>query len=325
MWRAWVAVAAALFSAGCGSVGQPLPPALHVPQRVLDLSAVQQGDKVVVRFTVPSRTTENLMIQKPVTADLGIGPAATPFVLGVWEAGAKRFDDIPTGESSTKYAVPAAAWIGKDIAIAVRILSDKDRTAGWSNPVILSVVPPLAPPAGLRVEEVSEGVRLTWQGDAPSYRIFRRVNGEENAAALGESDRPTYTDTTIEYQKTYRYSVEAFRAAGDVRASSDPTPEVDVTPIDKWPPPVPTGLAAIPSPGRVELAWDRSTAPDLAGYNIYRAEGDGPLTKIAETREGPSYSDRTVAAGKTYRYAVSAFDQIPNESEKSPPVSVQAH
>ena len=325
MWRAWVPVAAALFSAGCGSVGQPLPPALHVPQRVLDLSAIQEGDKILVRFTVPSRTTENLRIEKPVTADLGIGPAGTPFIFGVWEASAKRFTEIPTEEPSIKYAVPAASWIGKDVAIAVRILSDKDRTAGWSNPVTLSVIPPLAPPASLHQEEVSEGVRLTWQGDAASYRIFRRVNGDEKASPFAETDHPTYTDTTIEYQKTYRYSVEAFRVAGDVRASSDPTPEVEVTPIDKWPPPVPSGLAVIPSPGRAELAWDRSTAPDLAGYNVYRAEGDGPLTKIAETREGPSYSDRTVAAGKTYRYAVSAFDQIPNESEKSPPVSVLAH
>jgi fibronectin type 3 domain-containing protein len=99
---------------------------------------------------------------------------------------------------------------------------------------------------------------------------------------------------------------------------------VNVTPIDKWPPPVPTGLAAIASPGRVELAWDRNTAPDLAGYVIYRAEGDGTLTKIGETREGPSYSDRAVVVGKTYRYAVSAFDQIHNESEKSPTVSIYA-
>jgi fibronectin type 3 domain-containing protein len=325
MWRAWVAVAGALFSAGCGSIGQPLPPALRLPQRVLDLSASQQGDKILVRFTVPARTTENLIIQKPVTADLGIGPAGTPSDLSTWDASAKHFTDIPTEKPEVRYAVPAGVWIGKDIVIAVRILSDKDRTAGWSNQVTLSVVAPLAPPTSLIQQEVSEGIRLTWQGDAPMYRVFRRVDAGENATALAETDRPTYLDTTIEYQKTYHYSVEAFRATGDVHASSEPTPAVNVTPIDKWPPPVPTGLAAIASPGRVELAWDRSTAPDLAGYSIYRADGDGSLTKIGETREGPSYSDRTVSAGKTYRYAVSAFDQIPNESEKSPPVSIQAH
>ena len=179
MWRAWVAVAAALFSAGCGSIGQPLPPALHVPQRVLDLSATQQGDKILVRFTVPARTTENLIIQKPVTADLGIGPVGTPFVLAVWDASAKHFTDIPTEKPEVRYAVPAGVWIGKDVVIAVRILSDKDRTAGWSNQVTLSVVAPLAPPTGLIQQEVSEGIRLTWQGDAPMYRVFRRVDADE--------------------------------------------------------------------------------------------------------------------------------------------------
>jgi len=322
MWRAWFAVAAALLSAGCGSIGQPLPPALHTPQRVLDLSAAEHGDKILVQFTLPTRTTENLLIQKPVTAELGIGPASTPFDL--WEANAKRFTDIPTAKPAVKYEVPAAAWIGKDVVIAVRILSDKDRTAGWSNQVTLSVITPLAPPAGLDPQAVPEGIRLTWQGAAPMYRIFRRVDGDENAATLAETDRRTYTDTTIEYLKTYHYSVEAFRAAGDVRASSERTPEAGITPKDVWPPPVPTGLAAIASPGRVELAWDPSVAPDLAGYNIYRVEGQGPLMKIGEMREGPSYSDHGVVPGKTYRYAVSAFDQIPNESERSAPVSIQA-
>lgn len=323
MWRAWIAVAA-LVSAGCGSIGQPLPPALHVPQRVPDLSATEHGDKILVQFTLPSRTTESLIIQKPVTADLGIGLASNPFDLATWEASAKRFTDIPTEKPSVKYEVPAAEWIGKDVVIAVRILNEKDRAAGWSNQVTLSVVPPLAPPAGFGQAEVSEGVRLIWQGDAPMFRIFRRVDGDENAVPVGETDRRTYTDPSIEYLKTYHYSVEAFRDAGDVRASSERTPEVDVTPKDTWPPPVPTGLAAIASPERVELAWDRSTAPDLAGYSIYRAEGEGPFTKIGEAREGPSYSDHALVPGKTYRYAVSAFDQIPNESEKSAPVSVRA-
>ena len=324
MRRAWVAVAAALFSAGCGSIGQPLPPALHIPQRVPDLSALEHGNKILVQFTLPSRTTENLLIQKPVTAELGIGPATTPFDLPAWEASATRFTDMPTDEPTVKYEVPAALWVGKDVVIAVKILSDKDRTAGWSNQVVLSVVPPLAPPAGLHQQAVAEGVRLTWQGDSPMYRVFRRADDDENSVTLAETDQRTYTDTTIEYLKTYHYSVEGFRAAGDVRASSDRTPEVEITPKDIWPPPVPTGLAAIASPGRIELAWDRSAAPDLAGYTIYRAEGDGPFTRIGETREGPSYSDHTVMAGKTYRYAVSAFDQIPNESEKSAPVSIQA-
>jgi len=324
MSRAGVIAAATLLIVGCGSIGTPLPPALHIPQRVVDLSAAQQGDKIVVQFTLPIRTTENLIIQKPITADLGIGPAASPFIPTIWAAGAKHFTDLPTDKPSVKYAAPGSPWIGQEVVIAVQILGDKDRSAGWSNPVTLSVVPPLPPPAGLEALPVSEGIRLVWKGDAPTYRILRRGVGDEEPAALGETDRRTYTDTTIEYNKTYRYSVEAFRTSADVRASSERTPEIEITPKDIWPPPVPSGLAAIAAPGRVELAWDRNPAPDIAGYSIYRAEDDGPFTKIGEARQGPTYSDRTVTAGKTFRYSVSAFDQIPNESEKSAPVSVLA-
>lgn len=324
MRRPWVVVAAALFSAGCGSVGSVLPPALHIPRLVTDLSAVERGDKIVVQFTVPTRTNENLVIRKPISADVSVGVTVVPWDLESWAQSAKRFTAIPLDAPVMQYGVPAAEWIGKDVVIAIQVFSDRGRTAGWSNMVALSVVPPLAPPGGLAAKDVAEGVRLTWQGAAPNYRIYRRVDGDSNAATLTDTDRPGYTDTTTEYGKTYHFSVEGFRSAGNVHVASHRTPEVEITPVDTWPPPVPAGLAAVASPGRVELVWDRSIAPDLAGYRIYRAEGDGPFTKLAETREGPSYSDATVVAGKTYRYAVSAFDQIPNESEKSAPVSVQA-
>ncbi len=272
---------------------------------------------------MPTRTLENLLIEKPVTADLRVGPTSTPFRAETWAASARSFTDLPTDQPAVRYGAPAAEWVGKSVVIAVQLLSDRGHTAGWSNMVVLSVVPPLSPPQDLEVKGVAEGVRLTWQGDAPMYRVYRRLADAKNAVALGETDHLAYTDTTSEYEKTYHYSVEGFRTAGDVHALSERTAEVEITPIDIWPPPVPTSLAAVASPGRVELVWDRSVAPDLAGYRIYRAEGEGPLAKIGETREGPSYSDLTVAPGKTYRYAVSAFDQTAHESEKSAPVSIQ--
>ncbi len=321
---AWVAVSAVVILTGCGSVGNTMPPALHIPQRVIDFSAAEQGDKILVQFTLPTRTTENMLIQKEVTAELGIGPASAPLNLDAWALSAQRFTDIPTDAPIVKYAVPAAPWVGKDVVVAVRMQNERGRAAGWSNPIVLSVVPPLAQPVGLKPEDVAEGVRLTWLGGGPTYRVYRRVDDDANTIAVGESDQPAFTDKTTEYQKTYHYSVEAFRSGGDVHAVSERTAEVEIAPKDTWPPPVPAGLAAIASPGRVELAWERSGAPDLAGYNVYRAEGEGSFQKIGETREGPSYSDTTAAAGKTYRYAVSAFDQIPNESDKSAPVSVVA-
>jgi hypothetical protein len=320
----WVVLTLALMSAGCASIRSPLPPALHIPERVTGLSAVEQGSSIVVQFTLPSETTEKLPIRKPVSVELRVGVAAVPFQVEAWEASAKPYSDIPTDKPVVKYALPAAQWIGKDVLIGVEVVGSNGRTAGWATVVPLSVAPPLSAPQDFAPRDVAEGVRLTWRGSAPHYRVYRRAADAKDAAALGETDRLLYTDTTSEYGKTYYYSVEAFLTRCDLRQVSDRASEVNITPHDTWPPPVPAALAAVVSSGAISLVWDRSVAPDLAGYRIYRAEADGPFTRLAETREGPSYSDHSVSPGKAYRYAISAFDQLNNESEKSTPVPVTA-
>jgi hypothetical protein len=290
---------------------------------VTDLSAIQQGDHILIEFTLPSRTTENLPIRRAMEAELRIGVAAAPFQLESWVAKAKVFNDIPVETAHVRFPVATAEWTGSDVTIAVRVMNRGGRTAGWSNFVVLTVVPSILRPSDLSAKGVAEGVLLSWSGAASGYRIYRRVGEDSNGAAIAESDRTEFTDTRAEYGKTYHYSVEGFRAGGNVHALSARTPEVDITPVDTWPPPVPGGLAAVVSAGGIALVWDQSISSDLAGYRIYRAEGDGAFTKLAETREAPAYSDRSAAPGKSYRYAVSAFDQIGNESEKSAPVSVQ--
>ncbi|NOQ54200.1 MAG: hypothetical protein GQ558_06310, partial [Thermoplasmata archaeon] len=65
--------------------------------------------------------------------------------------------------------------------------------------------------------------------------------------------------------------------------------------------------------GKVFLEWSPSTAPDVAGYRIFRKEGqDGTWVEVATL--GPtvtSYEDK-VEPGKEYRYRVEAFDTDDN-------------
>jgi hypothetical protein len=320
----WIAVLSTLLSFGCGYVGEPMPPALQIPQRVTDLSAIQQGGQIVVHFARPVRTTDNLDIRRLVHIDLNLGLTSHPFEPDSWEASGKLFSDIPSDEATVKYAVPAAEWTGKDVVIGVRVFSANGRTAGWSNLVRLSVVPPLAAPTNLQAADVREGVRLTWQGQAPHFRVYRRAAEESKAIVIGETVKPEYIDTKTEYGIPYHYSVEGFLTGGDIHAVSESTAELRITTKDTYAPPVPAGLAAVPSIASVELVWERSIASDLAGYRIYRATGGGPLEKIADTLEQPSYSDRAVESGKTYRYALAAFDKLGNESEKSTAIAVTA-
>src|SRR2546421_3950815 len=81
------------FLAGCGSVGEPLYPALNIPMPVIDLSAVERGDKIDINFTIPPKTTEGLVLKEMGSVELRIGPnAGNDFRADTWSVSAKRLD-----------------------------------------------------------------------------------------------------------------------------------------------------------------------------------------------------------------------------------------
>jgi len=310
---------------GCGYIGEPLPPALNIPVGVRDLSAIERGPEILVRFTLPAQTTDGLPIKEFGEIELRVGPAQqAPFSLANWITGAKVISGVPADQSAVEYAFPAAEWIGRDVVIGVRVAGAKGRASDWSNLVTLTVGQPLEQPTALAAAPVPQGVRLTWNGSAPRYRVYRRVEGQEEASQIAETERSEHLDAHTEYGKTYRYSVQGIRISGDVRAESQRSFEIEVTPKDTFAPASPAGLTVVTSTGSIELAWDRNTEADLAGYRVYRAEGSASFQHLADTQQAPSYSDRKIEPGKKYRYAVSAFDKNANESAKSAPVEATA-
>ncbi len=72
--------------------------------------------------------------------------------------------------------------------------------------------------------------------------------------------------------------------------------------------------------GSVTLQWQANAEPDLAGYNLYRStQSGGPYTILNSSPiPGTSFSDTQTANGATYYYAISAVDQVGNESGHSP-------
>jgi dimethylglycine catabolism A len=80
------------------------------------------------------------------------------------------------------------------------------------------------------------------------------------------------------------------------------------------------GLAAELRADQVRLAW-RVPQGEVAGYDIYRAEDDGPVT-IIEAVKSPRYVDRAVLGGLRYTYYIRAFDPTGRHSRPSASVSV---
>jgi hypothetical protein len=122
-------------------------------------------------------------------------------------------------------------------------------------------------------------------------------------------------------QRVARVTVEGktLELAGELSAP------VRVEARDIFPPAVPTGLAAVATTGEngagnaIDLSWQPVTDADLAGYVVYRREGDGGWQRISPAGPlvAPAFHDAQVQPGHSYRYAVSSIDQGGNESARS--------
>jgi hypothetical protein len=321
------ALGGTLLAAGCGYVGDPLPPALNLPKVVADLRATEHGDRLVVDFTIPDRTTEDLPLKRVTQVDLRIWPNDNqPFTMERMLAASNSVPATATAPGPVKVELPAAAWVGKEVFFVVRTFGPRRRPSDWSNMALLTVVPPLATPAGVKAEATGAGVRLTWQyPPVPdlSFRIYRAL-GKDDTELLDLAPQSGWVDAKSEFGKDYRYQIQAVRKAGQGDAESLPSEPVAIRPADAFPPAVPRSLAGIPGLRSVELTWEPNVELDFACYRVYRAVGGGSFERLADKIAAPALSDRQVESGKPYRYQVSAVDRLGNESERTAPVEVTA-
>ena len=301
-----------ILSAGCAYIGNPKPPTLDIPTRVNDLRAAEFGGSILVQFTVPPLTTEGLALTgvRQVEVQAAAGPDR------------KSYPVPPNAKGPGVYSYQFAAqdWIGKQIAVTVRATGPKGQASEWSNPAALAVKPPLGAPAGVEAMSVPQGVRLAWQASAARYRIFRGA-GDATPSPLAETDKTEFIDAMADFDAPYKYFVQAFDGPVYMSRASD---TVAITPHDTFPPAEPAGVTGVAGVGAIELAWQRNTEDDFAGYYVYRSAGGGDFERIAGLLDAPTYSDRMVEAGKKYSYAVSAVDKAGNESARSMPVDVAA-
>jgi hypothetical protein len=310
-------LSAFMLLAGCGYVGPVLPPSPEIPTQVMDLAAAQRGDKIVVTFRTPPRTTDNIAIKEFSEIDLRIGPALQPFDFESWAVSAKRYSQEPPAVRDPldpqpipiTVSVPLEGLLGKHVAVAVRTAVKRDHYSSWSNRIELDVNRPLATPTGLKASSTADGIVLKWQSVdlATGYRVLRQ------SLEIGKSDKAEFLDATSQYDTEYSYQVIATSGS----AEGLPSEIAKVTPVDKFPPAVPTGVTALAGPESVEVSWQRNSETDLQGYIVYRSVDNGVLEKQGELINLPAFSDKKVEQGKTYRYQISAIDKTGNESAKS--------
>ncbi len=308
--------------AGCGSIGEPLYPALKIPQRVTDLAVAERGPNLDFDFTIDPRSTEGVPLQEFGGVELRAGPSpANGFNEEEWLKSSTRVD-VPTPDKPgpVHAELPAASFVGHEIVVAVRVTNPKGRDAGWSAFKTVQVEPPLATPADFHVAASAKGVHLTWRAAGISeFRVYRKSEQQQRPIAARHRHRAELR----RHQRGVRQDVSIFgaRCSRELWRATLLGPET-ITPVDTFPPAVPSGLTASVGLGAIELAWNRNTESDFKEYRVFRSEEGGPFVEIARGLDAPTYSDHGIQSGKRYRYQVSAVDQLSNVSAPSAPVEI---
>jgi hypothetical protein len=342
---ALAALAGLLVLAGCGMPGAPLPPSLNIPQPVSNLSAVRTGNEVALAWTMPRRNMDKMLLKEPVTVKV-CRTETREVVCNL----AGQLTLTAGAVASFHESLPGALAAGKPRALRyfVELENTHGRVAGPSNfaPVVAGVAPPEV--SGLKAEAHKGGVALHWTaipGEQTPVRLNRKLLNAPAASKkpgpLGPEAEPTEQkllvtgrvgeartlDSGGRFGESYEYRAQRVaRVSIDgetLELTSGWSEPVRIAVKDTFPPDVPVGLAAVaaaPETGAaIDLNWQPNTEPDLAGYIVYRREGDGPWQRVSPEKPltAPAFHDAGVQAGHTYQYAVSAVDQGGRASKRS--------
>jgi hypothetical protein len=193
---------AVVFLIGCGAPGEPVERKAPTPTAVADLAATQQGDNVILIFTLPKESVEHRPLKQLPAIEIfrdfqplpsNPAPSAVPatttaaatllvtippaMVDQLDTRGQIRYEDTLKPDDFIQHPNTQAVYI-------VRTRTSPKKVSANSNAATLRVAPAPDPIADLKAEITHQGVILTWTppqktavGPAPpiaSYRIFRR-------------------------------------------------------------------------------------------------------------------------------------------------------
>ena len=323
---AWAALLAS-----CGSVGDPLPPLVDLPQPVGDLEARQVAHEVEVTWSWPQNTTEGMIARQVSGFTLwavdvpGFGNALSAQTIDEYRreletVGAAKLANLGPGDRIA-VSLPLSAWaLGQETILVMTATNRAGRSAGYSNQVPIQPLEPPERAVWQRHVVQSAGVALAWlpAERAQEYAIDR-ATGEDGAyAQLGRLAATAFLDRTVGWGQTYRYRLRPLRRSKGGWIEGAVSDAISITPRDTFPPTPPVGLRAVRTASAVELSWLASPEHDVAGYRVYR-DGRAVSEIIADT----TYSDPEASA-EAHEFAVSALDESGNESAPGPSITIPA-
>jgi len=332
-------LALTLLAGGCGKKLAPLAPDTVLPAPVREFRLSQEGEALVLSWLLPR---VNLLGQ-PLTQVSGCRVYRAD-VRGVSPEAPCPLDFVQYADIDLAYPrqgeVKGEAMMFQDRGLVpdrryyyrVAAYGPDGYLGGWSKTLshAWGVLP--RAPRELKAVAGDKVVQLNWTPvdklqdgagarDLAGYLIYRRSG---NNPWMRLTPQPVsqnhYQDLAVLNEVEYTYRVQALRRLGDDSLLSGDSPTRTALPEKRTAPPPVLNLLAVPTSQGVELRWELSPAPDLAGYRVYRrASGAEKFALLTpELLKKPYWVDSRVKRGQTYHYYVTAVDDSPRANESPP-------
>lgn len=349
-----------LVAVGCGKKGPPLPPLVRQPAAPADFTASRRAATVVLRFVVPTANVDGVTPADLRRVDVYAydGPS-TATAAEILRRGTKVGSVVVNPPSDpdasqeeieqAKAAAPpgaleqgavarltdtlTAAEIGRDTEVRSYIAVGVNDRGRNGTPAARAVVPlgpsPAAPPPpDVTYDETNVMIDWSstlWSADEPSTYVLYGSDETADPIHGPSNDNGTFVGPVGEWGTARCYVLRTVETVDGLALQSEGSEPVCVTPTDTFAPAAPSGLQTIAGEGAINLIWDPSAEPDLAGYIVLRALAPQtvpePLTPAAISET--TYRD-TLPPGTRASYAVQAVDRTGNRSPVSPLVEETA-
>ena len=246
----------------------------------------------IPKLSSASNTTSGIQLKWSKVA------GATGYILyrktgnGSWS----RIVDIKNG--STVSYIDKTAKSGTTYTYTIRAYSGK-YMSDWKT---TKTIKRLADPTVSATSNITAGVQVKWSKvtGATGYIVYRK-NGSgswSRVADIKSGSTVSYTDKTAKSGTTYTYTVRAYSGStmGDWSSTKTIKRLAD-----------PTVSSASNITAGVQVKWSKVTG--ATGYIVYRKNGTGSWSRVADIKSGStvSYIDKTAKSGTTYTYTVRAY------------------
>ena len=278
----------AIVLVGCGKEGLPLPPEIRVAERTTDLTAFQEGDEAVLRWSYPAMTTsgQNLtdieeiqvwraaLPPRPGTACTGLAAGPTDAAAAPGGPG-RDAEGAWTGRNRNCTTRGSAILLRDDLrAVAadrgetpelfvlwygVRTVCCRHRESELSNVVRLEPQAPPDPPIDLGLEAGADGIAVRWTPAADTKTLIER--SADGAVWTAVTDEPVDGENWRDENAHPGTGLELSSAFGD-RASGaaiwwvgKPSQPARIDHPDTYPPGAPSDVVCLPEGTQVRVRW----------------------------------------------------------------------